>query len=771
MSFSYKTLSSNDITLTSHIANKFWEVKNSTLSENGVTIYIGENLPINIDNPFNPIDDVKTSKEEYRRLVFDFIKHLYYKNYISGSLTGSFFQSSSYFNYEQSTLTSGTFRELANKTGSASTSYALNNQYEGISTLYDGDSLYDEVTFDPDRGNRIAVISIDQNIFGSGLSPNSVFISGSNYYLHDDGEGNFINYFTEAGYKDPKETILVGNIFYSQGLIVITNEDYLCIFGASPTAVNDYYSYYNLNQTKSLDILNNDYADCGILLPETFTTHSLEGFTFPSFTYNDGTITIPFTQPNLIPGDYKIGYTIQNNTGLNSNTASINLKITSEPLQIINIISSSVCFNDTSLVPVTFSIDQGVPFYSYSLDEGNTYLGINDLINVIVSGSITASNNNIIYAKDHLGEITTQTFSSWYPEVLASITIQKPPCSGDVSDGKIFINNDQTAISASINGVSQALPALFTGIPTGSITVGLTSSFGCTTSSIVEVNIYPPLTASVTQSNISCNGLTNGFLRVNFTNVIDDLRVTLLDPTGSTIYNNIRLSDFPNNSVTASNLSTGSYDLGVFSLITDQCQFYSNIFTITEPTTMSYSISASYINTCSNQIIFNDVTGGTSPYTYIAIESGSNQIYTSNTTTVDLESLNGGNYISYVIDSNACQSYTSSIEIFGRQFIYSGSECYTGSLIPFIAITNFRKTFNPDNTYSYNFITGDTSGSFDIYSQTSTDNISWSNTQQLSGSTSPQVIGISTTPPFYTRLFISNSLGEFYSNGWFYNSI
>ena len=771
MSFSYKTLSSNDITLTSYITNKFWEVKNSTLSENGITIYIGENLPINSNNPFDPINDIKTSNEEYRRLIFDSIKHLYYKNYISSSLTGSFFQSSSYFNYEQSTLISGTLRELPNITGSANISYALNNQYEGATTVYDNISLYDEATFDPDRGNRIVIISIDQNIFGSGLSPNSVFISSSNYYLHDDGEGNFFDYYTQDNFLNPVSSSLVGNIFYSHGLIVITNEDYLCVFGAPPTVINDYYLYYNLNPTKSLEILNNDYSDCGVLLPESFTTHSLEGYTFPSFIYDDNTgiISIPPTQPNLIPGNYKIGYTIENNLGLTSNTASINLNITSEPLQIINIISSSICFNDTSSVPVTFSIDYGVPYYSYSLDEGNTYLGINDLFNVIVSGSITASNINTIYAKDHLGEITTQTFSSWYPEVLASITIQKPPCSDTSTDGKIFINNDQTAISASINGVSQALPALFTNIPTGSITIGLTSSFGCTTSSIVEVDIYPPLTASVTQSNISCNGLTNGFLRINFSNVIDDLRVTLLDPTGSSIYNNKRLSEFPNNSVTASNLSTGSYDLGLFSLITDQCQFYSNIFTITEPTTMSYSISASYINSCSNQILFNDVTGGTPPYTYITIKSSSGEIYSSNTTTVDLENLNGGTYISYIIDNNACQSFTSSLEIFGRQFIYSGSECYTGSITPFISILGFRNLTGTNN-YSYRFITGDTSGSFDIYSQTSNDEITWGNTQQLSGSTSPQIIEILDTPPFYTRLFISNSLGEFYSNIYYQNS-
>jgi hypothetical protein len=39
---------------------------------------------------------------------------------------------------------------------------------------------------------KVVIISIDQNIYGSGLSPNSVFISGSTYYLRDDGEGNYI---------------------------------------------------------------------------------------------------------------------------------------------------------------------------------------------------------------------------------------------------------------------------------------------------------------------------------------------------------------------------------------------------------------------------------------------------------------------------------------------------------------------------------------------------------------------------------------------------
>jgi hypothetical protein len=685
MSFSYKTLSSNDITLTSYIANKFWEVKNSTLSENGVTIYIGENIPITRDYPFNPTNDAETSNEEYRRLIYDSIKNLFYKNYTSGSLTGQFFQASSYINYEQTTLTSGSmisaFKNLPQQTGS------------NIISTYNEDWLYDESIFDADKGSRIVVISIDQEVFGSGLTPGSVFISGSDYYLRDDGEGNLYNFGNENNYARYSSAIFsddiyleinnstmpqleyVGNIFYSHGLIIITNEDYLCIFGAPPTAINDYLSYFNLNPSQSYDIISNDYSDCGNIIIDSFTTHSIEGYTFPNFTYTNGFINIIPDQTSVIPGEYKLGYTIVNDLTITSNTASINLTVNSEPLQIENIISASVCFNNPDIVPVTFSINYGVPYYSYSLDGGNTYLNVDELFDITVSGSITASFNNIIYAKDYLNNITTQSFSSWYPEVLASINIQKLPCAGDSLDGKIFINNDQTAISASINGVSKALPALFLGIPTGSVTIGLTSSFGCTTSSIVEVGVYPQLIASVTQSNISCNGSNNGFLRVNFTNVIDNLRVTLLDPTGSVIYNSIPLSSFTNNSVTSSNLSTGSYDLAVFSLITDQCQFYSNIFNITEPTTMSYSVSASYIDSCSNQIEFNNALGGTPPYTYIAVNNSTNQIYSSLINNIDLETLGGNIYTTYLIDNNGCQSPTSSLEVYGRAFIYDDPTC------------------------------------------------------------------------------------------------
>ena len=672
MSFSYKTLSSNDITLTSYIANKQWEVNSLSLSENGIKIYIGENIPITSISPFNPTNDTETTNDEYRRLIFSSIQHLFYKNYISGSNTGSFFQSSSYINYEQSTLSSGsslltTLRYLPQKTGSSNPNFSSYD--EGI--IYDGGGLYDDTSYDGDRGSKIAVISIDQNIFGSGLSPNSVFISSSTYYLRDDGEGNFFDYYNEENYLNPVSSSLIGNVFYSFGLIVITNENYLCSFGLPPTAINDYISYLNLDTPKTFDILGNDYSDCGNILFNSFTTHSIEGYTFPTFTYDNGFITLLDEQPNYIPGEYKIGYTILNDSLLSSNTASINLTVTSQPLQIENLITSSVCFGTSSILPVTFSINYGVPYYSYSLDNGATYTGVNSLSSITISGSVTASNNNIIYVKDHLEEIITASFSSWYPAITSNTIITKLPCSDLSTDGIITVSSS-TAVSASIDGGSYfILPTQFTGLSTGSHTIDYINGFGCITSSIINLNIYPPLTASVTMSHVNCYGGLTGQININLSNIIDNLFLDFIDPTGSYVFNNTPVTS---SALVFSNLATGSWTASISTTDIYGCQNYSNTFNITSSTPITFDVTASYINSCSNQIIFN-ATGGNGTYTYYAVNTGSNVQYSSTTTPLDLGSTNDGTFSTFVIDNSNCISTSSLLNVYGRTYIYSGSSC------------------------------------------------------------------------------------------------
>jgi hypothetical protein len=150
---------------------------------------------------------------------------------------------------------------------------AFNNALYDISS-----SIYDETGYDPDKGSKIVVISIDQNVFGSGLSPKSVIISGSTYNIQDDGEGNLFDTLATS-------SLYVGNAFYSQGLLVITHQDYLCIFGAPPTTANDYYLYQNTEYaSQSLQILNNDFADCGALDPTSVQLMSVPGFSFPNYT-------------------------------------------------------------------------------------------------------------------------------------------------------------------------------------------------------------------------------------------------------------------------------------------------------------------------------------------------------------------------------------------------------------------------------------------------------------------------------------------------------
>jgi hypothetical protein len=98
------------------------------------------------------------------------------------------------------------------------------------------------------------------------------------------------------------------------------------------------------------------------------------------------------------------------------------------------------------------------------------------------------------------------------------------------------------------------------------------------------------------------------------------------------------------------------------------------LLTITSSTPITFTTTASYINSCSNQIIFN-ATGGNGTYTYYAVNTGSNVQYSSTTTPLDLGSTNGGTFSTFVIDNSNCISTSSLLNVYGRTYIYSGSSC------------------------------------------------------------------------------------------------
>ena len=296
--------------------------KNSNVDENPKQNYFIDFIHLYDDQKKELIkyDILVKNNGYYRRLIFDSIQKLYYQNYISGSQSGSFFVSSAYDNYDQTTLASGAFSETVVK---------VLNTYTGS----------------PDQP-KIRVISIPQDIYGNGIQPGTFIISSSTYYIRDDGQGNLWDYITSgsiynndpyngawyAGTDDTK--IYVGNIIYSPGFAVITNKDYLCFYPSDPIALNDSFTTLNVSSSKVLDILSNDFDDCNLIDDATVMTYPLAGYSFPSYSIVSGDIHITDCGANnlqVTPGIYKLLYTVQNNKGATSNFATCSLTITADP--------------------------------------------------------------------------------------------------------------------------------------------------------------------------------------------------------------------------------------------------------------------------------------------------------------------------------------------------------------------------------------------------------------------------------------------------------
>lgn len=117
-------------------------------------------------------------------LNFALVKQLYYQEYLTGSLK---FSSSFWDPSIQSTAASGTFD--------------LDNRY-----------------FPTESNAEITVIGIPRTAFGEQIARKTLLISGSTYSLIDDGNGNVID--------SKNSNAHVGNVLYSQGVIVLTNLDY-----------------------------------------------------------------------------------------------------------------------------------------------------------------------------------------------------------------------------------------------------------------------------------------------------------------------------------------------------------------------------------------------------------------------------------------------------------------------------------------------------------------------------------------------------------------
>lgn len=201
----FKKLTSSDVVSVPYLAKKDWSFPSSSINAS-YYIYTGQNFATS----FNPNTDATTSLGEYKRSIYQSINHLFYQKYVTTSLSTHSIASSLY--YESA---SG-FRPTG--------SYFVYNENPGLIR-----------NFPTGVNHTIQVLSISKDIYGAQISPNTFEITSSIYRLKDDGRGNIYI----AGQH-------VGNIFYSQGLIVVTNQQFQDIFDPNPTlTLGDFSLDYN----------------------------------------------------------------------------------------------------------------------------------------------------------------------------------------------------------------------------------------------------------------------------------------------------------------------------------------------------------------------------------------------------------------------------------------------------------------------------------------------------------------------------------------------
>lgn len=249
-----------------------------------------------------------------KTVTYRSVRHLFYSNYLTGSYQVS---ASAAFNWEQSTAAIGTL---------------------------DADIR----RFPTGSGDKIKILQIPRGIFGQKISRTGFQIAsndGSSYYIVDDGNGNLVDLasdtlYVNTGYFNPGELFLtgyvtgrpnlnkVGNIIYSQGLIIITNPDYYNILDAGPEIFNRTITFYDTDTPKIFYPISNAQPDSSPVDTSSLALIPILGQQFPSYTIATSSVILTPSDPLYTTlGSYYINYSVSSSIGTPSSIANIAVNI------------------------------------------------------------------------------------------------------------------------------------------------------------------------------------------------------------------------------------------------------------------------------------------------------------------------------------------------------------------------------------------------------------------------------------------------------------
>jgi len=302
----FKQLHTSDTTVIPYTANKLWSFSyNSTPNDGYITYYTGTNT-------FFSIDGLTTTNGEYQSLVYALTNQLYYQSYTSSLNTQS--------------LATSVYYESASSQRPTSSYY----KYEEKNIIKN---------FPSGSGDRIGLLGISSDLYGNNILPYSFKVSSSLIIMIDDGNGNlydvtyiptlyvdslYVNpyYALSTGYisssyltssyltEDGSDfvPIHIGNIFYGQGMCVITNNDYINFLSSPVFPIGvEFQNDYTIYETEVRCIVKESEFNASYnpsMQAGTITSASISSSVFY---YNDGTLKDFATGSDFSPYVTSIG--------------------------------------------------------------------------------------------------------------------------------------------------------------------------------------------------------------------------------------------------------------------------------------------------------------------------------------------------------------------------------------------------------------------------------------------------------------------------------
>jgi len=349
----------------------------------------------------------------------------------------------------------------------------------------------------------------------------------------------------------------------------------------------------------------------------------------PGYQYsidNGNTFQISGTFSNLLAGNYDVVV-----SDANACTFTITTSISNTAAPVIASVNSTDlnCFNSNDGA-ITINANSGTAPLQYSINNGSNFQLLNSFTN------LAPGNYNII-VEDALGCQTTSSVILTEPALLTiSNQLINTTCSEQNGVISVVANGGTGPYTYSINGgTTQQSNGSFNNINAGNYNILVTDDNGCTASGLEIITDAPsPLIQSITETNINCNGASNGQIIINSNGGTGAIQYSI--DNGSTFQP----------SGTFTNLSPGTYDVVISDA--NNCST-SSTSTITEPAALQFNTNSSPAS-CGNSdgTLTINANGGTGSYQY-SIDNG-----TSFQSGSSFSNITAGNYLVVVTDANNC---------------------------------------------------------------------------------------------------------------------